>query len=89
MAANFTATTLAVIADVNLIDPASRVQVFSNNYGRFYVAVPAHARNSGIRAVHGTDSLPEALTYAETITAHHTAKFNRLHTKALQINATR
>lgn len=74
-------------AEINLINWASRVQVFQGTLGRFYVGVPAGVRNTGVKAVKGFDTVADALTYARTIVGEYTEKMNRIHARALKMNA--
>jgi hypothetical protein len=85
----FENTTLGVNADINMINHASRVQVYLGALDKFYVAVPASVRNGGVRGLKSANTLAEALTIAESLVEKYTAKMNRLHATALKMNAAR
>lgn len=90
MTANFTTTTLGLdYAEVNLIDSASRVQIFQGSLGRFYIGVPATVRNSGVKAVSGHATLADAIAAAAPVVAKQAAKMAKLHAAALKMNAAR
>lgn len=87
-APEFVPTTVGLnYAEVNLINWASRVQVYQGTLGRFYVAVPTTARHTGIRAVSGHATLSEAIAAAAPVVEKQTVRMNRIHAAANKINA--
>jgi hypothetical protein len=82
----FKNTTAAIDTDVNMIDYSSGVQVYRGTL-RFYVAVPASAKNGGVRAIVGADTLNEALALGEALVPQYRTKMDRIHARALKMNA--
>lgn len=92
----FEQTSLGLNSPYNLINRASRVQVwYGAMFARFYVGIPAHPKNSGVKALStpeaplGFDTLAEAVAYARTLIPAATAKHDRVHAAALRLNAPR
>lgn len=94
IATRFVPTTVGVNTDVNLIDWASRVQIFSgwsmqslrNGSEWFWVGIPAHVRNTGVRAIRGAATLAEAYAIAAELIPAAERKLNKLHAQAAQLN---
>lgn len=76
----------------NIIDWRSGVQVYlgADYLGggvKFWVGIPAHARNSGVRAFDSAKTLAEALEIADGALDAARLKMDRAHARALKMNA--
>lgn len=81
----------------NLIHWQSGVQIWSGwsyrdgelHTGGFWVGVPAHVRNTGVRAIDYRRTLGEAVEYAATLVPDAERKMIRRHTDALRADKRR
>lgn len=89
----FEPTTVGVNADFNVIHWATGVQIFSGWACKspewYWIAVPATARNSGVRAVEGFATKDEAYAAAEKLVQVAAKTMGRRHAEALRMDRAR